>query len=151
MCFFKWTLSKNSLKLLQCFVAYRNLWGGGIGGSLGRITTEANFPYDKQGVLKRVWGISECVWNLYTIVFKWLNWVWGVVAYRIDIHNSDGYQEYYHRLCDTYWKLSDGPYFLQKQIKLPPTKRKNTVWWTFVPIVQKLKTKKKTKGSWTGW
>ena len=68
--------------------------GGGIGGSLGIITTKANFRYDKQGVLKRVWSNSECVWCLYTILFKWLHFVW---------------------------------------------------WRTFLPIVQKLKTKKKTK------
>ena len=42
-------------------------------------------------------------------------------------------------------KLSDGPLSLQKQIKMPPTEKTNTVWRTFMPIVQQLKTKIKQK------
>ena len=42
---------------------------GGLGGFLGRITANANFPYHEQRVFTRVLGISDCDRDLYTIVF----------------------------------------------------------------------------------
>ena len=38
--------------------------GGGIGGSLGRITTKANFFYDKQG-FERGFGVLQSTCGIY--------------------------------------------------------------------------------------
>ena len=68
--FFKMNSDKKLPQTTVAFYGLEEFVGGEIGGSLYIITTKANFPYDKQGVLKIVLGISECVCYLYTIIFR---------------------------------------------------------------------------------